>query len=259
MAKQGTVRRWDAEKGFGFIRSLEVSADVFFHISTFKCQAGLLPHEGLAVQFEEVFVGGKGFKATRVIPVVDRRTEQPAGLQPALRQKSAQTGKPLALAPKRTHPSPYPHASNIHRIHRVRAVSCVAARQSATKTPSSRLGAFLLLLLLWAGLLVYGLISQRFSFWVLPGMAALNVITLFAYAFDKSAAESGKWRTNESTLHLFALAGGWPVAWMAQQILRHKTSKHSFQSVYWATAALHCSGLAAWVFGLQEQLARHLN
>lgn len=259
MGKQGTVRRWDADKGFGFIRSPDVSADIFFHISTFKCQAGMLPHEGLAVQFEEIAVGGKGFKATRVLPVVDRRTAQPAALQPALRQKSTQTGKPLDLTPKRTHPSQHPYASNTHRIHRVRAVSRGTVRRYAAKIPSSRLGALLLLLLLWAGLLVFGLLSQRLSFWMLPGLAALNVITLFAYAFDKSAAESGNWRTNEGTLHLFALAGGWPVAWMAQQILRHKTSKQSFQSTYWATASLHCIGLATWVFGLQEQLTRHLN
>lgn len=240
MAKQGIVSRWDANQGFGFIRSSEVSADVFFHISTFKCQAGMLPNEGLAVQFEEVFVRGKGFKATRVLPVVDRRTEQAPRLPAGLRQKPAQTDKPLALVSKRTHRPPHAHASNTHRISRGRAVSRGATQRSAAHAPASRLGAFLLLLLLWSGLLVFGLVSHRLSVWVLPGLAALNVITLFAYAFDKSAAERGSWRTQETTLHLFALTGGWPAAWLAQQLLRHKTSKDSFQSAYWTSAALRC-------------------
>lgn len=32
MQKQGTVIRWDATRAFGFIRSPDTSADVFFHV-----------------------------------------------------------------------------------------------------------------------------------------------------------------------------------------------------------------------------------
>lgn len=35
-----------------------------------------------------------------------------------------------------------------------------------------------------------------------------SVVAFFAYAFDKSAASRSRWRTQESTLHLFALIGG---------------------------------------------------
>lgn len=54
-----------------------------------------------------------------------------------------------------------------------------------------------------------------------------------AYAMDKSAAVGGGWRIRESRLHLLALVGGWPGALLAQQVLRHKTSKAGFRGVFW--------------------------
>lgn len=74
-----------------------------------------------------------------------------------------------------------------------------------------------------------------------------SAIAFLAYALDKSAARKNQWRTQESTLHLFALAGGWPGALAAQRLLRHKSRKPSFQIVFWATVVLNCGALA-WVF-----------
>lgn len=68
------------------------------------------------------------------------------------------------------------------------------------------------------------------------------VASLFAfavYAWDKSAARNGEWRTQESTLHLLALVGGWPGALLAQQFLRHKSVKQSFRRAFWITVALN--------------------
>src|SRR5690606_34065621 len=48
-----------------------------------------------------------------------------------------------------------------------------------------------------------------------------SAIAFVAYALDKSAAKNGTWRTSESTLHVLAIAGGWPGALLAQQLLRH--------------------------------------
>lgn len=76
---------------------------------------------------------------------------------------------------------------------------------------------------------------------------AASLVTFVAYALDKSAARNDQWRTKESTLHLFALAGGWPGALAAQRLLRHKSRKQSFQIVFWATVILNCCALA-WFF-----------
>jgi uncharacterized membrane protein YsdA (DUF1294 family)/cold shock CspA family protein len=69
---------------------------------------------------------------------------------------------------------------------------------------------------------------------------ALSVVTFLAYALDKSAAQSDRWRTKESTLHIFSLIGGWPGALVAQKALRHKSKKREFQSVFWFTVIANC-------------------
>jgi uncharacterized membrane protein YsdA (DUF1294 family) len=71
----------------------------------------------------------------------------------------------------------------------------------------------------------------------------MSLITFIAYAIDKSAAQNGRWRTQESTLHLFSLMGGWPGAFFAQTTLRHKSSKEEFKSVYWITVLLNLGAL----------------
>lgn len=70
-----------------------------------------------------------------------------------------------------------------------------------------------------------------------------SVGTFIAYALDKSAARNDRWRTPESTLHLFGLAGGWLGALAAQRWLRHKSRKPSFQLVFWPTVVLNCAAL----------------
>jgi uncharacterized membrane protein YsdA (DUF1294 family)/cold shock CspA family protein len=76
------------------------------------------------------------------------------------------------------------------------------------------------------------------------GLYLVASLTAFlAYALDKKAAQTGRWRTRESPLHLLALIGGWPGALVAQAVLRHKSKKLSFRIVFWATVVLNCLGL----------------
>lgn len=82
----------------------------------------------------------------------------------------------------------------------------------------------------------------RWALWLYP---VASVLTFMVYALDKSAAKRGAWRTRESTLHLLALTGGWPGALVAQQVLRHKSSKAEFRVIFWATVLLN---LAAFSF-----------
>jgi uncharacterized membrane protein YsdA (DUF1294 family) len=71
----------------------------------------------------------------------------------------------------------------------------------------------------------------------------LSMVTFGVYAKDKSAARKGEWRTEEKTLHLFALFGGWPGALVAQKFLRHKSKKLSFQINFWLTVVLNGAAL----------------
>ena len=72
---------------------------------------------------------------------------------------------------------------------------------------------------------------------------AASLLTYLAYLFDKRSAQRGGWRTQESTLHLMSLLGGWPGALLAQRILRHKSSKREFRWVFWGTVVLNVVGL----------------
>ncbi len=74
----------------------------------------------------------------------------------------------------------------------------------------------------------------------------LSLVTFIMYAYDKSKAQSGAWRTSENTLHLFAIVGGWPGAAIAQQTLRHKSQKKEFRFIYWLTVIINI-GAFAWL------------
>lgn len=74
---------------------------------------------------------------------------------------------------------------------------------------------------------------------VLGVVAAISGVTFFVYWRDKRSAEAGAWRTPESTLHLLEFLGGWPVAFFAQRVFRHKISKPRYQFSFWAIVAAH--------------------
>jgi uncharacterized membrane protein YsdA (DUF1294 family) len=67
----------------------------------------------------------------------------------------------------------------------------------------------------------------------------ISAVTYLFYRHDKNRAATGGWRTPESTLHLAELLGGWPGAFLAQRILRHKISKTSYQVKYSLIVVLH--------------------
>ena len=81
-------------------------------------------------------------------------------------------------------------------------------------------------------------------FWI---YVLASAVTFGAYAFDKFAARQGRRRIRERTLHLLALCGGWPGAWLAQRLLHHKSVKRRFQAVFWSIVILHGLVLAWWV------------
>src|SRR5262249_5284466 len=86
--------------------------------------------------------------------------------------------------------------------------------------------------------------AGRLPFTILALYLVASAVAFAAYGLDKSAARGGRWRTPESTLHFFALIGGWPGALLAQRVFRHKSRKAEFQSVFWVTVVMNCVGLA---------------
>lgn len=112
--------------------------------------------------------------------------------------------------------------------------------------PASASGQGNVPLILTAAFVVFvagSVVSGKFPIEVAGLYLITSLVAFVAYALDKSAARNDRWRTPESTLHLFALTGGWPGALAAQRLLRHKSRKPSFQYVYWITVILNCSAL----------------
>ena len=105
-----------------------------------------------------------------------------------------------------------------------------------------------------AFLVVYTLVAVVWKppLWVAGLYIGLSAVTFLAYALDKSAASSGAWRTPENTLHMLSLAGGWPGALLAQQFLRHKSTKQPFRQVFWATALLNVGALVVLASPLRQ-------
>ena len=115
-------------------------------------------------------------------------------------------------------------------------------RQARSESPAPWTPARILVIPVFV--LLYAFVASQWS--VRPVVAVVyllaSLLAFMAYALDKSAAIQGRWRISESTLHVFGLACGWPGALLAQQLLRHKSSKPSFRSTYWITVVLNIIG-----------------
>jgi len=83
----------------------------------------------------------------------------------------------------------------------------------------------------------------------LSAVGIMSIVTFAAYGIDKRRAVNQQKRVPERKLHLFALVGGWPGAWLGQRVFRHKTKKLLFQMVFWLIVTLHIV-LIVWSINL---------
>ena len=75
---------------------------------------------------------------------------------------------------------------------------------------------------------------------ILTGLwVGVSGVTYLLYWRDKRRAQTGGWRTPETTLHTVEFFGGWPAAFLAQRTLRHKVSKRRYQMVFWIIVTVH--------------------
>jgi uncharacterized membrane protein YsdA (DUF1294 family) len=97
----------------------------------------------------------------------------------------------------------------------------------------------------WLALLVLpGLVVGRLSLrhdvaWVVIGAVGVSGVVFLLYAIDKRRAQTqGVARVPEAGLHALEFLGGWPGAFAAQRLLRHKSAKVAYQVRFWIIVAV---------------------
>ncbi|MFA5172456.1 MAG: cold shock and DUF1294 domain-containing protein [Sulfuriferula sp.] len=136
----------------------------------------------------------------------------------------------------------YELATDENRRFQAENIRFVGDRATST-TPHKTKSFDTIFAILFCSFLALVVLVGRLPFAILGVYLAASILAFFAYAVDKSAAQNNRWRTQESTLHLFGIVGGWPGAWLAQKTLRHKSKKKEFQTVFWATVIINCFAL----------------
>ncbi|WP_058834075.1 DUF1294 domain-containing protein [Luteimonas abyssi] len=248
----GRIERWDDARGFGFIvPETPASGDpdrLFFHIRDYGAD-GARPTAGERVRFtpqrdddgrwQAVRIASiptpashaSGRAPTRTSTASASRTARPSGKRGIARSsKTASRGK----------------TSNTSR----RPPVARSARAGEAAGTSARGGLLTLgfVVSVWLGVLAAAISAGRLPTAALGVLAVLNGLAFVAFALDKHAARTGRWRTPEAHLHLLELLGGWPAAGLAQQVLRHKRAKPAYRRVYIAMIALHLLALVLWTF-----------
>ncbi|MGK9063883.1 DUF1294 domain-containing protein [Stutzerimonas chloritidismutans] len=222
MELRGQLRSWNDEKGFGFIRPASGGPEIFAHISAMR--GTRRPAEGGRVLY---LAEPDGAGRLRASPI---RLDAPMSLDdPRIRRKPGNSSE---------QPSP-------------------RARRSDTRW---RLPPGLLVLALLGLLPALGMLrmSRHGHDWPWQAYALGSVLAFGFYLHDKRSAQRSRWRIPEARLHLLELFAGWPGAFVAQQVLRHKTRKLPFQVVFWIIVLAHqvawldylyLHRLAAWLAG----------
>lgn len=129
-----------------------------------------------------------------------------------------------------------------------------AARRASPPTPARRpsrppsILPGVVAIVAYALLIAWAIRAGRLPFETMFLPMILSAITYVVYALDKHAAQTGRWRTQETTLHLLELLGGWPGAWIAQQTLRHKSRKPRYRVVFWTMVVLHVAVVGTWLW-----------
>lgn len=216
MEQRGTLKSWNDQKGFGFIRPEQGGEDVFAHISAVHGERRPLVGDRV------LYVAGRDPQGR--LRAEHLRLDAPMTLdQPAIRQRpgSQRQAKPQQTGSRGAgrdvgKPSRRLFANSIRYL-------------------PLKLGVFVVLCLLP----LVGSLYRLGAVLPLVIYAVASVLTFFLYWRDKHSALKDRWRTPETTLHLFELAGGWPGALLAQQLFRHKTRKLSYQLTFWLIVVLH--------------------
>lgn len=216
MEQRGTLKSWNDQKGFGFIRPEQGGEDVFAHISAVHGERRPLVGDRV------LYVSGRDPQGR--LRAEHLRLDAPLTLdQPAIRQRPGSQRKPA------------------EQQARPRATAR-AAGKPARQLVAGNIQQLPLKLVLFGLLCLLPLAGSLLRLGAVLPLAiyvVASLLTFVLYWRDKHSALKDRWRTPETTLHFFELVGGWPGALVAQQVFRHKTRKLNYQLAFWLIVVLH--------------------
>ena len=131
------------------------------------------------------------------------------------------------------------------------AAPTAVKRGAPTRVP--RAGIAVGFLLLAVTLMLMGVVPALVTLVYL----VMSAVSYIAYVLDKDAAgKRRRQRTSEAALHLLDVLGGWPGALIAQQQIRHKTVKASFQAGFWRSVMVNLAAVGVlWYSGIAERMS----
>jgi uncharacterized membrane protein YsdA (DUF1294 family)/cold shock CspA family protein len=204
----GSIKQWNDEKGFGFIKS-DNTVDVFFHISALR--GDCRPQVG-----DKVFYLQKKDAQGRLVAEHVRHVELTIDVPNIRRRPSTTQSNGVHIA-----------ETTLQNVWLKFVLFCA--------------------LLILPSLGVVALFMKQNEPWILGLYIIASVIAFFLYWIDKKKAENNSRRIPEANLHFFESLGGWVGALLAQQMFRHKTRKLSYQIVFWLIVAAHQVFWFDWV------------
>jgi len=137
------------------------------------------------------------------------------------------------------------------RAHNIRYLTPTKAVRPRTRTPRLLNYGVLLAFAVALGL---GTALETLPLSVAAIYLGASLVSYFAYATDKRAAQTKQWRVSESILLSVGLLGGWPGSIIAQQRLRHKTQKARFRRAFWGTVILNVSVVTIMTTPLRDRV-----
>ncbi|WP_010490280.1 DUF1294 domain-containing protein [Pseudomonas sp. S9] len=209
MEVHGSIKSWNDEKGFGFIRPEQGGPEVFAHISAMRGDRRPL------VGDKVLYIASRDDKG-RIRAEHLRLAGELSLDQPSIRRK-----------PRKPQPE-------------IKKASRPPRRQGSA--PMQNLGFKTLVFACLYALPLFGSFQLFFKagfIWILVAYGLMSLVSFVQYWSDKAKAMRGAWRIPETTLHLVELSGGWPGALIAQQCFRHKTRKGAYQLIFWLIILAH--------------------
>lgn len=214
--QRGVIRRWNDEKGFGFIAPVAGGADLFFHVKSVT-NSRRRDLEGQRVTY--AVAPGRDGKASAVDVRLAVEEIEEAATGPVVRERRR--------GERRRGGRRWPHGPTGELV--AWAV-CIAFLATVTA------------------------LSLLYASPIVPAVyVVLSALTYTTYSRDKDNAQAGYWRVPESTLHLMELVGGWPGALVAQWRLRHKNRKVSYQVIFWLAVITHLSAAGFIIHLIQNK------